>query len=389
MKKVLFVDDDPLVLAALQRQLRRELEVETAISPEQGLTALESGDAFAVVVTDLRMPGMDGLEFLRRVRDRAPEVVRIMLTGNANRETAIHAINEGSVFRFLLKPCPTDEILAAIRAALRQNERLVIEREMLEKTVRGCVDTLTDILSLAAPEVFNRSRRLRDDSLKLARRLELTRVWELEVAALLCRIATVALPPDLLQRTEAGAPLSETESEMLGKVPEMGSRLLAHIPRMESICRTIRHHEQRFDGSGCTAGGVAGTRIPVHARILKVVGDLQELLRANPSVPAAFDVLHQRVGWYDPEILAAAGRCFVAVEAESPRAPVRKSLRASELTPGLRLTADVRTRSGMLIAPAGTEIRAPLLHCLQNFSALGNLVEPVEVLEPFPEIRTD
>ena len=107
MKKILFVDDEPNVLAAFQRQLRRQFEVETAPSGREGLALLQKARDYAVVVADMRMPEMNGVEFLKEVKTAAPEAVRIMLTGNADQGTAIEAINQGRIFSFLHKPCPT------------------------------------------------------------------------------------------------------------------------------------------------------------------------------------------------------------------------------------------------------------------------------------------
>ncbi|HLK16109.1 MAG TPA: response regulator [Fimbriimonadaceae bacterium] len=115
--RVLFVDDEPNILAAFARQLRREVDLVTACGPEPGLEALASDFQFSVIVVDMQMPGMDGIEFLRRAESLQPNAVRIMLTGNADSETAERAMSEVSIFRFLRKPCSADELMDAIVAA--------------------------------------------------------------------------------------------------------------------------------------------------------------------------------------------------------------------------------------------------------------------------------
>src|ERR1022692_2024409 len=107
-EKILFVDDDPNLLASCERSLRRHFQIETAEGGEAGLAKLASRGPYAVVVADRQMPRMDGIEFLGAVRKRAPDTVRIMLTGNADLEGAIRVVNEGNIFRFLTKPCPPD-----------------------------------------------------------------------------------------------------------------------------------------------------------------------------------------------------------------------------------------------------------------------------------------
>lgn len=380
MKKILFVDDDPNILAALERQFRRELLVETALGPDQGLTALESGDDYAVVVSDMRMPGMSGLKFLRRVHERRPDLACVILTGNADRSTAIDAINEGAVFRFLLKPCPHDDLVVAIRAAFRHHERLVAERELLEKTLRGCVDTLSEVLSLKAPGVFLRSRRVRDSALRLARELELTRLWELEVAALLARIGSVAVPRELLQQTDDGGTVSEEAAAMLSRIPELGARLLAHIPRMEPVCQTIAHQEASYGAPPGATKAVHGDAIPVHARVLKLVSDFVDASDRLGNEPAAWAALRHRFHEYDPAIFAAAEKCLVrpSVPKEAERLP--RAAKASELEEGMVLAADATTLTGLLIAPSGTRMGLSLLHTLRNFAALRNLREPIQVV---------
>jgi DNA-binding NtrC family response regulator len=118
--KILFVDDDSNILDAYKRQLKRQFLVETALGGEEGLNAIASQGPFAVIVSDLRMPGMDGNQFLARVRDIAPQSIRMMLTGYADFKTALEAINSGSVFKLLTKPCAKEILTEALHTALEQ-----------------------------------------------------------------------------------------------------------------------------------------------------------------------------------------------------------------------------------------------------------------------------
>ncbi|MFH1417727.1 MAG: response regulator, partial [Planctomycetota bacterium] len=134
-KKILCVDDDPNILNAYRRGLRRLFEIETAEGGAEGLEAIASQGPFAVVVSDMRMPGMDGIQFLTAVKKRAPESVRIMLTGNADQQTAMDAVNEGSIFRFLTKPCPPEHLAKALTAGIEQYRLITAEKELLGKTL--------------------------------------------------------------------------------------------------------------------------------------------------------------------------------------------------------------------------------------------------------------
>ena len=133
----------------------------TAPGPFEGLEILRKTPGFAVVVSDMRMPVMDGATFLANVRTMAPESVRVLLTGQSDLEAAALAINEGQIFRFLLKPCPPKTLVAAMHASVAQHRLVTAERVLLEETLHGSVKTLSEILAMAYPAAFGRSARAR------------------------------------------------------------------------------------------------------------------------------------------------------------------------------------------------------------------------------------
>ena len=205
-RRVLFVDDEPNVLHAFERQLRRQrLTVDTAVGGEAGLALLATQGPYAVVVSDMRMPGMDGVEVLTRAKDVAPDAVRIMLTGVADQQTAIDAINEGSIFRFLTKPCPANALIRALDAALRQHELVIAERELLEQTLSGAVKVLMDVLSLVNSVAFGSASRLRKIVRELASELPVDDSWQLDLAAMLSQIGCVTLPQAMLNTSTRAA----------------------------------------------------------------------------------------------------------------------------------------------------------------------------------------
>ena len=120
-ERILCVDDDANLLESYQRQLRKRFHVETALSGEEGLAAIQRGKDYAVVVSDMRMPHMNGVEFLSKVREIAPRTVRIMLTGYADTQTVRDAVNDGQVFRLLTKPCPRETLATVLEAALDEH----------------------------------------------------------------------------------------------------------------------------------------------------------------------------------------------------------------------------------------------------------------------------
>ena len=159
-EKVLFVDDEPNILMAFRRQLRTKFDIEIANSGREALDLLSNG-LFSVIVSDLRMPVMDGIHFLTQAKAISPDSVRILLTGHADLSTAIDAINQGHIFRFQTKPCTMEVLVDSINAAIKQYRLVTSERELLEKTLSKTVQLMTDMLSLANPIAYGRSIRLR------------------------------------------------------------------------------------------------------------------------------------------------------------------------------------------------------------------------------------
>jgi FixJ family two-component response regulator len=133
--KILFVDDDPGILEGFQRLLRKEFVVTVALSGHEGLAAIKQDGPFAVVISDMRMPGMSGAEFLAKMRQKAPEAVRMLLTGQTDMHAAIDAINEGNIFRFLTKPCRKEDLVNAINLGLAQYHSVVAEKELVKKAL--------------------------------------------------------------------------------------------------------------------------------------------------------------------------------------------------------------------------------------------------------------
>jgi response regulator RpfG family c-di-GMP phosphodiesterase len=380
MKKILFVDDDPNILAAFQRRLRQQFPVEIAVGPQAGLAALKNWWEYAVVVVDMQMPEMNGVQFLVKVRQMAPDLVLIMLTGNADQATAAEAINKGSIFRFLNKPCPQDALVSALEAGVRQHQVVTAERELLENTLNGSIKVLTEILALADPKSFGRAETLRDQIRLVARELKLAQTWELEAAALLANIGYVTLPADLALKARLGETLSPKENEIIERLPEVGSNLLSQIPRLQEVSRIILYQNRRFDGSGFPKDGTTGEEIPAGARMLKVLMDLDQLESKGMSREAGLEKLRERKGWYDPQMLIAVVRAFhpsaeqPVIGNAGPHAVTFPNLRVGHV-----LLSDLVTKDGVLIISAGNRITPALLQRLRNFATLSGIKEPIHV----------
>lgn len=355
--RILCVDDEPQVLDGLTLHLRRRYQVHTAISGDGGLELLAAAGPFAVVLSDMRMPGMNGAEFLAEVRRRHPDATRMLLTGQADIPSTVAAVNEGRIFRFLTKPCPPDPLLEAFAAAVEQHELITAERVLLEQTLRGCIAALTDILAMTNPVAFGRATRLKAQARRLADSLETTKAWQVEVAAMLSQLGTVALPESVTERFFLGADLDPREQALVERMPEVTESLLANIPRLEEIREILRDqnapvqkHERR--------------PIPIGARILKVVADYDDLETAGLSSKLALDTMRCRHGMYDPEVLQAFS---AMLDADDERREIRE-LPLHAVQDGMVFLEDVHTKTGALLVARGFVVTPSFLERTRHFA---------------------
>lgn len=356
-ERILFVDDEPNILDTFLRNLRRAFDVSTAEGPEQGLLALEGKGPFAVVVSDLRMPGMDGITFLEHVRQRAPDAVRIILSGHGDFATAVASVNRGAVFRFLTKPCPPEELVGVLRDALRQHRLVVAERELLRGTLRGSVQVLTDVLALVNPEAFGRSERIRDLVVKMGARLEAKPLWQLELAAMLCQLGCVALPPDTLRKRLSGEALNAEEQQIWGMHPEIAANLLTNIPRLGEVAAMIGAQQMP-----------PGPDVPLGARILRAALDYDVELRRGLAPVQAVTALRTTPERYDPTVLDA----LAAGLAAASDVPMRE-VPVAALRPGMVLARDLVNTEGTPLLLAGQRVSDASITRLRNLSDILNV----------------
>ncbi|HMK96187.1 MAG TPA: response regulator, partial [Acidimicrobiales bacterium] len=233
--RVLCVDDDALLLEGLRRQLHKEFEITGVTSGEEALATLQERGPFAVIVSDMNMPGMDGVQVLSRARQVAQDTSRILLTGHAALELALAAVNRGNIFRFLVKPCGREDMVAALDAASEQYRLVTAERQFFEQTLRGAVNALCETLSLANPPAFARATRVRRLVVDLMSAVDVPDRWCVEVAATLSQLGSIVLPPRVVAKLHDGLTLSPDEQELVDDLPAIADRVLSGIPRLEAV----------------------------------------------------------------------------------------------------------------------------------------------------------
>jgi response regulator RpfG family c-di-GMP phosphodiesterase len=378
--QVLFVDDDANILSGYKRALHKRYDIVTCLSGEEGLTRMASDGPFAVIVADMQMPGMNGIEFLRKAQEAAPSTVRLMLTGNADQKTAADAVNQGHVFSFLTKPCPADSLDMALGNAMKQYRLIMAEKELLEHTLNGAVKVLSDVLSMLDPHSFGRAERLREEMKVIAKWFQAPRPWELELGATLSQIGFVSVPQALIMKARSGFHLTGAERDILARVPLSGAALLENIPRLQNVAEIVRYQQKNFDGSGLPNDNISGEAIPIGARILRVLNELLEMEASKKSRPEAFRSMKRTQGIFDPKVLEALASCFDVYIVDKDGEQARTaSVRVNDLIVGNILAADLETMEGALIVTAGSQVTQPLLQKLRNFAELGALQEPITI----------
>lgn len=413
--RVLCVDDEPNILSSLRRLFRQlDCEVLTATSGEEGLRLLEEREA-ELVISDMRMPGMDGSQFVERVRERWPHTMRMVLTGFADISMILDAINRGEIHRYITKPWDDNEMLLAVRHALErvalerdkarlealtreQNDELRLLNASLEDKVAhrtaelarmhqdllsanvklkgsllSSIKLLSSIIEMRAGHLAGHSRRVADLARRIAQRMGMNagEAQTVFVAGLLHNLGKIAFPDDLLS-----VPVSAMHGEQLAqyrKYPAGGEQLMMPLADLHEAAQLVRAHQERFDGNGFPDGR-AGFDIPIGARILAVASDYHNLqigvLLRNRLAPeqAAALILEDRARRYDQDVVAAfqdviSGR--VAVEAVRDEA-----LSVSQLRPGMVISRDLVRRDGMLLLSADSVLTDRLIRQLADFERM-------------------
>lgn len=375
--KILIVDDEQNLLDSLKRQLRKKFHITTALSPEIGLDIITKEDPFAIILSDLRMPIMDGIEFLSKAREITPNTVRIMLTGNADLQNAIQAVNQGNIYRFLTKPCDSKTLLNVLTQGIEQYRLITAEKELLEKTLKGSIKVLTELLSLVNPEAFGRASRIKRYASMIAQHLAISSVWQIETAAMLSQIGCVTLPENAIKRLYKGKELKENDARLFAMHPKITFDLLSHIPRMQRIADIIICQDKRFDGSDNYKDSRRGRSIPIGARILKVVLDFDMLESKGYLQSKALKYLKLQHSWYDPDVLKALEQ-VLGIEAMYKI----KNVMVKELRPYMIICENVNTLNGQLLMSKGQEINSVLIERLKNFTDEVGVKEPIRVFDP-------
>ena len=376
-ERILCVDDDPKVLSVYQGHLEAQFDIDFVDHPEKGLAAIKERGPFAVVVSDMHMPGMNGLQFLQQVRLAAPLTVRMLLTGDADHQAAIAAINEGNVFQFLSKPCPLPAFAKALNRGIQHYRLVKNEKELLEGTLRGSIQVLTEVLALVSPLAFGRAERVKRIMQHIAKTLSVENAWQFEVAGLLSQLGCVTLPESILSKIVNGTDLLPRERVQVEAHPRLGADLIRRIPRLEAVADIVSHQEAHFDNYDSPSK--TSKAVMLGARALKASLDFDSMQARCHSAAKTLAQMRARKGWYDPAVLEV-------LESMPPDLAgfTEEVLAVRALRSGMILNEDLKAPTGRTLARRGFEVTDAALLRLDDFVSRGIIGEQVHVLVPPP-----
>jgi response regulator RpfG family c-di-GMP phosphodiesterase len=312
---------------------------------------------------------MDGATMLGEVKKRDPEVVTVLLTGHTDFESAMSAVNSGSVFRMLAKPCPPEELINALRASVEQNDLIRSKRILLDKTLRGAVDALAHSLSIAKPLFFGRAQRVRRLSNELAELMDVPNSWRVDVASVFSQIAYITLPRSVSDDVYYKKKLSSDVKELVKQLPQDTQKVIEKIPGLEEVDEILQKVDiqYRFDQNDDK-----GVRLL--ASVLRVALDFDYYEELGHERHVIVKTLREHSKDYDPIVTEALAKLVDMSEQKFHF----KEVSFDQLLVGMRLAEDLKIDGGFLLASSGADVDRQLLKVIMNYNSCYEK-------SPFPE----
>jgi response regulator RpfG family c-di-GMP phosphodiesterase len=379
-ERILCVDDEPCVLQGYQRALHKLFIIDSATRGDEALDIIARKGPYAVIVADMRMPGMNGIQLLVKVQEISPDTVRMMLTGNADQKTAQDAVNEGHIFRFMSKPCPPEVFAKTLEAGIAQYHLVVAERELLSQTLMGSIKVMTDVLGLVNPTAFGRSSRVLRVVRQLCREMKLPRAWFIEIAAMLSQIGCVAIPEKTLTKVLKGQKLSLDEEKAFLTHPQTARELLGHIPRLEEVVEIIVRQNDLYEDAQNFPQTPHSLDVALGGSILKIAMDWDTLISSGMGNELAMAKINVRKGWYHPDVVAALHNVM-----KIDNVQIIQQVYLKDLFDGAVLADDVQSQTGTLLCSKGQEVTPSMRARLRNYGLNVGIQMPIKIFMPIDE----
>lgn len=377
-EKILFVDDEPDLLSSFKRQFRKKAHIYTATGGQEALDLMAAESEFAVIVSDMRMPNMSGAEFLEKAKGISPNSIRILLTGQTDLNSAMTAINKGQIFSFLTKPCPNEVLQETLINAVRQYRLVHSEKELLEKTVKGSIELLSELLAMVKPSIFSNFNRIKKYILHMATELGEIDTWDFEVAGMLYSLGYFTLPDELLEKAlDQQCKLTSKEKNIVQDIPLVSSKLIKHIPRLESIAEMVRLSGD-LGNLPNKNNSYHENRIQLGADLLKLALHFDKLLESGHNKASAIQLMKQDLNIYSDLIEKLA---TIDIDDELEGKNIR-TVGVDDLLPGMILMEYLRTDGGSTLLAKGTELTEALLIRIKLYTQNQKITRPLKITTP-------
>ncbi len=358
--KILCVDDEESILKGFQLNLRKDFDLHIASNGREGVEVFEREKGFALVLSDMRMPEMDGATMLGKIKEIDHEVVTVLLTGHTDFESAISAVNEGNVFRMLSKPCPPETLIKVLHDGLDQHHLITSKRMLLDQTLRGAVDALSQSLSTAKPLFFGRAQRIRRIAKEVATMMNTPDAWRIDVAAVFSQLAYISIPESVSEDVYHNRELTSEVKEVVKRLPEDTQKIIEKIPGLEEVGEILKkaevqHRYEENDESG----------IRQAASILRVALDFDYYEQQGHDRSLIVQTLKSRKAEYDPLVTESLSQLLVVAE-QTYRL---EEISLKNLEVGMRLAQELRLDDGFLVASSGADVDRQLLKVIRNYNS--------------------
>ena len=412
--KILLVDDEANILKSLKRVFRKQdYTIYTTTSPTEGMNIIHQ-ESISLVLSDQRMPEMNGSEFLAQVKNESPDTMRILLTGYSDMEAATQAVNDGGIYKFLSKPWEDELLKLTVGRALekydlkeenkklteltkQQNESLnqinqslekkVQERtleiaeknKLLEQRIFETIKIFSRILNLRNPLMSNHGKRVEAAVRYMAEQLDLREndKEQISIAALLHDVGMIGMPDNIVNTNFTR--LSETKQEQFKQHTIIGENCVKLISGFETVAGMIRSHHEHIDGTGYP-DKLLGEAIPLGSRIIAIADAYDEMVNAGNIKPqAALETIKQQAGTlYDPNLIPLF-RDYLESSGVQKQDEIEKVTRLDNLEPGMVLSRELLTVNQTLLAPEKTTITESLIQKLKNFQNTNPIVDDIYI----------
>lgn len=394
-KKVLYVDDEASLLSSFSSLMRREgHQIQTLSDSTTIRTVLEKDGPFALVISDQRMPGLDGVGVLKAVRDTHYGTIRVLLTGFASQEDTQRAVNESGIARYMNKPWDDDGLKKLVRECVDQYNlatenaylaaQLALQNTKLEEVLNGTVSQtirlLSNLLLYINPHAANQTERIRKLGkvfLSMLPDVSSEEQWDVERAFDLYNIGIAMLPP-LIQVS-----INKDGLHTIDRFPVacnhfiVASDLLKDIPRFQNVASIIRYQAKNFDGSGKPEHDfIKEKQIPLGSRMLHILLDLEKMSTGNFHGKDVLRGMTRRHGVYDNELIEILLHGSVAAKNQKREDEVT----LKHICAGMTLVEDIKTHLGQVLLPRNTVLSDASVKILQRWNGYDRIIEPIRVI---------